>query len=529
MNSAPEEAKRPCVPNGFPMEAGKLISWLVVLLLLLPLSCSVELHSPPTAAAVLTPLAVPTSTAVLTEMAPTLESVTPSALPQSSPVPRATASPTPLPIGEQPPLRTQYALSAQLDYARHHLAVTQAITYVNRCGEPLPDLLLVVEPNRQQGVFRLRSLNWADGQTIEDYILEGARLRVPLAQPLSPGAAVRLSLSFEIDLPAQHRPFGYTARQANLGDWYPFVPPYRGDHGWVVHEPAAAGEHLVYDVADFEVDIHLLDPPPGLLIASSTLGERSGDRYHHRLVGARGFAWSASPGYVVLQTAAGSVAVTGYVFPEHKEAGEAAVGISASALALYAELFGPYPHASLAVVEADFPDGMEYDGLYFLGQAYFAAYDGDPKGYLTALAAHEIAHQWWYGVVGNDQAIEPWLDEALAAYSEALFYERFYPDLVDWWWTFRVTSFDPAGWVNSTIYDHPRFRPYVDAVYLRGALFMQDLREMIGEEAFSTFLQDYVARGAGRQVTAGDFFAVLAQHSPANTEELARIYFSPQR
>jgi aminopeptidase N len=96
------------------------------------------------------------------------------------------------------------------------------------------------------------------------------------------------------------------------------------------------------------------------------------------------------------------------------------------------------------VVEAGFADGMEYDGLYFLGREYFAAYDGTPQNYLTALAAHETAHQWWYGLVGNDQALEPWLDEALCTYSELLFYEAVYPDLVDWWWTFRVNRFQPS-------------------------------------------------------------------------------------
>jgi hypothetical protein len=350
---------------------------------------------------------------------------------------------------------------------------------------------------------------------------------VPLAQSLLPGAAVGLSLSFDLDLPAQHGPFGYTARQVNLGDWYPFVPPYRADHGWVVHEPGAAGEHLAYDVADYQVDIALLDPPPGLVVATSGSVERSGDLWRCRLDGARGFAWSASPEYVVLQERVGAVDVTGYVFAAHREAGDAAARTSAEALALYAELFGPYPHPSLSVVEADFPDGMEYDGLYFLGHAYFAAYGGNARGYLTALAAHETAHQWWYGIVGSDQATEPWLDEALAAYSEVLFYEQVYPDLVDWWWAFRINSFSPTGRVDSTIYDHSGFRSYVDAVYLRGTLFLQDLRGLIGEEAFLAFLRDYATRGAGRQVTAEDFLGVLSEHTLVDVSELVDAYFGP--
>lgn len=86
--------------------------------------------------------------------------------------------------------------------------------------------------------------------------------------------------------------------------------------------------------------------------------------------------------------------------------------------------------------------------------------------------------------MGNDQALEPWLDEALATYSELLFYEADYPEHVDWRWNFRVNRFQPAGWIDRTIYDFQAFRRYVDAVYLRGAQFLQTVREQVGDEVF---------------------------------------------
>ena len=76
-----------------------------------------------------------------------------------------------------------------------------------------------------------------------------------------------------------------------------------------------------------------------------------------------------------------------------------------------------------------------------------------------------------------------WLDESLATYSELLFYQRQYPGEVDWWWNYRVKRFNPTGWVNTTIYDYAAFRPYVNAVYLRGALFMQALRRAFSRAA----------------------------------------------
>lgn len=458
-----------------------------------------------------------------------------SSQPQAEPAP-ALATRTPVPSSPQPlpastpasapaTQRTLYTLSVSLDYERHHVAVSQTVIYLNRTAEALPDLVFVVEPNRLPGVFHLDRLTWAGGRPIEVYALEGPRLTVPLATPLSPGEAIELSILFQLDVPGRPGPFGYTARQMNMGDWYPFVPPYRAGQGWLIAEPSAAGEHLSYDVAAYQVEISAMPSRPDLTIAASAPFDAGAGQY--RIDAARSFAWSAGAEYRVLAGSSGSTTVSAYVFPEHLGAGEAALQATIDALGVYANRFAPYPYARLTLVEADFPDGMEYSGLYFLGQEYYAAYDGTPQNYLTAIAVHETAHQWWYNLVGNDQANEPWLDEALATYSELLFYEAVYPNLADWWWTFRVRRFEPAGWVDSRIYDHSGFRPYVDAVYLRGARFVEELRRSIGDEAFFALLSDYVERGRFNQMTGADFFAILAMHTTVDPERLISDYFRP--
>ena len=133
------------------------------------------------------------------------------------------------------------------------------------------------------------------------------------------------------------------------------------------------------------------------------------------------------------------------------------------------------------------------------------------------IAVHETAHQWWYGAVANNQATEPWLDEAMATYSEHVFYEDNYPGLIDWWWSFRIYSHGAAGWVDSRLYDTSTFRGYVNAVYFNGARFLQSLRDRIGDEAFFAFVRDYYARSNGRIVSANDFFNILDLHTSGYT------------
>ena len=328
----------------------------------------------------------------------------------------------------------------------------------------------------------------------------------------------------------QSRPvvFGYTDRQTNLVDWIPVVPAYRpGLAGWST-TPGFTASTRCSTRSIFRSTSSLPDdPPPGLQVAASAPAEDQDGRRLYRHEAARSFALSISPSYRVASETAGGVTVTGYSFPWDEAAGKTALHDTAQALSLYTRLFGPYPHASLSVVEADFLDGMEYDGLYFLSRGFYNLYDGTPKGYLTAIAVHETAHQWWYGLVGDDQALEPWLDEALCTYSERLYYENEEPQLVDWWWYFRVDFYDPAGWVNHPIYDYRSFLSYRNAVYLRGAQFLEALRGKMGDEAFFAFFKNYAAQYAHRQATGRDFFALLSTHTPADLQPLLEEYFDP--
>jgi hypothetical protein len=442
--------------------------------------------------------------------------------------------PYPTPVPDYP--LTHYQISARFDYDWSFVSVDQTITYTNSSGAPIADLLLVVEANRRFDTFRLKSLSWESGEPVESYQMEFHRLRIPLNQPLEPGQAVILKISYDLNLPEipspsavdRPLPFGYSTRQTNLVDWYPFFPPYLPETGWAVHDPWFFGEHQVYDLGDYEVEIEMTGVRQNVTMAASAPAEIDGRTYRYQMSSARSFAVSASNIYTVFSKKVGEVMVYSYAFTFDEKGGERALVDTAAALELYSRLFGPYPHKTLSVVEADFLDGMEYDGLFFLSRGFYALFDGSPLGYLTAIAVHETAHQWWYGVVGNNQALEPWLDETLCTYTELLYYENLYPDLVDGWWEFRVDYQQPSGLIDGAIYDYNGFVSYRDATYLRGAQFIHELRGLIGDQAFFSFLQDYVSRSSLKPyglASAGDFFATLLEHTSEDLRPLLEEYF----
>ena len=199
---------------------------------------------------------------------------------------------------------------------------------------------------------------------------------------------------------------------------------------------------------------------------------------------------------------------------------------SAQAVQVFSQRFGEYPHKTLSVVIADFKDSMEFSGLFFHSRSFYDLYDGTVQNYLTMVAVHETGHQWWFEQVANDQAQEPWLDESLTTYSELLYYEALYPELIPWWWAYRIDFFEPHGDIDIPVYEGQNADSYKVIVYFNGAHFLNDLRERIGDEAFFVFLQDYYARGKNSITTSDDFFRILDENTDTDYSDVVRTYFS---
>ncbi len=475
----------------------------------------------------------PNATATATPFQPSMQTDTP--IPTWTPVPTDLPTLTPtleVPTSTQPsstqdpgapaPGRTQYIFFATLDYANHYLLVEETIRYYNSTGQPLNEIVMAVPPNLWGGAFSLNAMT-QDGTALANYSLVGERMSVILLQPLAAGAPTTFTLNFAVSIPSKRydSTFGWSGDQVNLTDWFPFIVPFQG--GWVLHDAWAFGENLVYDAADFELNLKVSDP--SVVIAASAPAQANGEWTLYRIYAARTIAFSASASYLVSESAVGNTAIRTYYFSGYEGAGDGLLRAATSAVGLFNAKFGPYPYDSLSVVQTDIADGQEYDGLVFVGSKFYAEYGGSARSNLISLGVHEIAHNWWFGLVGSDQAMEPWLDEALAIYSENTFYYYNYPNYGNWWWNFRVNYFNPGGWVDSSIYDHGTFRSYVNAVYLNGANFLYDLNTRMGDDDFYRFLRDYVARYSHRQATAADFFAVLREDSRVEFQDLVASYF----
>jgi len=468
--------------------------------------------------------ATPPPTMTLPPSFTPLPSLTASVTPSLTPTQTATFPPTSVPATNGPlpaSTRPQYTFYVLFDYTGRQLAVDETVRYTNLTGTSLSDIFFIVEANRISSGFSLETL-FLNGTT-PGYTLNSNQMRVTLPQPLAPGETISLSMRYRLAIPPKHidHPNGYLGYQVNLTDWYPFIAPYV--NGWVLHDPPIYGEHLVYDSSDFEVNLQI--PEQGVIVAAPAPAEQNGQWTRYRLIGARTFVMSASDKFEMSESAVGSVKIRSYYFSWNEGAGVGMLDAAVRAVALFDVKFAPYPYESLSVVVTDLTDGKEYDGLVFLASEFYDSYGGSARSEMVSIGVHEIAHNWWFGLVGNDQALEPWLDEAMSVYSERLFYEYSYPNYGDWWWNYRVYYYSPSGWVNTSVYDAGGFQGYINSAYMNGALFLEDLRVRMGDQDFFAFLKDYAARYGRQRATTQDFVNVLRENTNANVDDLIWAYF----
>ncbi len=339
--------------------------------------------------------------------------------------------------------------------------------------------------------------------------LEGSVLRVPLEPPLGSDRRLKLSMDFAVDVPTSgisgHGLFSYIRGVMALPTVYPIIPAH-DEGGWSTDVAPVHGDDVFADVAIYNVEVTA--PSTLTLVATGACSTPVGGKWICEAAPMRDFTVILGENYKRAARKVEGVVVNSYFYEWHEAGGGKALDVAADALEAFGDFFGPYPYTELDVVETpNYLGGMEYSGLVVVE-------DGLYPGVSTVewLTAHEVAHQWWMVVVGNDQINEPWLDEALTQYSTMLYYEAVYGKQ-------RANGILNAVFVQThqalkgAGRDLPAGLPadsyppglYFDIVYDKGALYFHELRERVGDDAFFDTLQAYYSRHRYQIATTESF------------------------
>lgn len=346
------------------------------------------------------------------------------------------------------------------------------------------------------------------------------------------GQTFSVRIAFEGKLPPVEDQAGYglfaqSEATLVLSQSYPVLAPWQGE--WLVQPVFPWGDGVVAEVADYTASVTV---PPGWELVTGAREDRTSGGFVLHGENLRELGMVALDGYVESTETVAGVRVRSFYLPELAEAGEAALRITCEALALYTHLFGPYPWEELDVVQVPLhrAAGVEFPGLILAGQEYYARYPEDPF-FFPMIFAHEVAHQWWYAQVGNDQVAEPWLDEALATYTSGLFFEAQgqLANILSYWQKSyqQGQTRNHAARVSSPLWEFPDGAGYGGIVYSGGALFLHELRERMGDEAFFRALRRYLAEYRWEIAHGEDFLRILRVESPFPLDDLIRNWLGP--
>ena len=341
------------------------------------------------------------------------------------------------------------------------------------------------------------------GGVLEARVPDPTTLEVLLDEPLEPGDSVEVRLPWRLRLP---RPslerISRRGDAVHLGSFFPLLA-WEPGIGWA-RDPATSvlGETAVSPVASFTVKVIA---PRRLDVLASGTEIRPGT---WRAPSMRDFALAVGPFDEASTTAHApdEVDVTVGVTEGLGVSPERFAAKATGALETLARRFGPYPWSSfnLAVMPDLGGSGIEYPAMVFQGD--------DSLSFATT---HEVAHMWFYGLVGSNPARYPWLDEGLATWSHA----TTEPDVLD-----RFLSLPIAGDARNLVgrpmtYWQRHEESYFEGVYAQSA---QALNELGPARELDCALRQYVQRFAHRIAKPGDLIRILSDHFPAARQTLER-------
>ncbi|MER6355953.1 M1 family aminopeptidase [Streptomyces sp. NPDC001634] len=303
-------------------------------------------------------------------------------------------------------------------------------------------------------------------------------LKIDLPTPLAQGQTATIGFDLGITVPSGADRFGHDGAFSFIGNALP-VLAVKDAAGWHLDPYTNNGESFYSLTADFKVT---LDHPSTLLVpatgtSTDTPGSSGRTITTATATKARDFAWAAGPFSKISGTSTAGTAVNIYSVSGISSAdAQSMLTTAKTAVDTHASRFGAYPYGELdAVIDNNFWfGGMEYPGFVL-------------DLVSTTALTHEIGHQWWYGIVGDDEYNSPWLDEAFTDYATDLALNKTGTNC----WNSVSWASAAEKITNSMAYWDAHSSRYSTVVYGYGKCALHDLRRVLGDTAMAKLLKDY--------------------------------------
>jgi len=406
-------------------------------------------------------------------------------------------------------------IRVKLDNERKWITGTQNIVYVNASPDTLREFWLHLYPNafRNKNTVYQKDKNrqynavlrdipkdhrgWLD---LSDMKVNGAAAevrvddtlaRIALASPLLPGDTLRLDFAFDGKVRKAVDRSGYRGDHYDMAQWYPKVVTY--DENGFHLDKFATGE-FYGEFGNFDVHIEL----PAHFVVAGTGMVMNGDAgwdynppkqpnaprrektketkvVHFHAEQVHDFAWCADPSYVVQDTTWNGIEVRSVYRRSSAKAWEdSTLAHAVRALEWLDRRIGRYPYPQATVCEMLRTGGMEYPMFVMNGRAS----DG--------LVVHEFAHIYFFGILGNNERTEAWIDEGMATAQSRWYLESVYGKYGNRsrlnWYQRMTPQYTLAGEARRKIFDLHR-RGYDERVSFNSTEYKHSYRLNVYDKA----------------------------------------------
>jgi len=357
-------------------------------------------------------------------------------------------------------------------------------------------------------------------------------LIIDIGQELYPQDTFTFEIGFSVQLANINHRLGYGENTINLCNYYPILCVYENG-AFVTDLYDSNGDPFYSKVANYEVSITYSN---NLTLASS--GKQSLVQDDDKIIATikankvRDFVMVLSNKFNCKTDNYKGIDIYYYYYTDTKA--EQSFEVIKQVLAMN-EKYGAYPYGTLTVCEANFVHGgMEYPNLVLIADNL-----GDFDTYVNVIV-HELCHQWWYGVVGNNQYAYGFLDEGLTDFNTALFYDAYpaynhsskeifnnatksycnfakvYGDVVPDFSTAMVRPLNDFATENE----------YVYLSYVKGMLMFASLKDMLGESKMNKCLKYFYECYKFKEATPTDLIEAFSKASGKNLESYFNSWFN---
>lgn len=469
--------------------------------------------------------------------------------------------------------KVDYTMNVTLDDQTHLLTGDQKLIYYNNSNDTLTKVYYHLFLNAFQpgSLMDVRSLNISDpdkrvgqrisklqeneigyqvvrnmkqdGKTVKTKV-NGTILEVELAKPIMPRSKTTFEMNFEAQVPIQIRRTGRNNSEGiaySMTQWYPKIAEY-DFQGWHAYEYVAREFHSVW--GDFDVTISIdssfVVAGSGILQDPDKIGHGYGKpgskpvrkeknlKWRFIAKNVIDFAWAADPDYTHDKVKVPGGMELHFFYQKNEKTEKTWTAMRPIAVEMFRfmnETFGKYPYETYSIIQGG-DGGMEYPMCtLILGE-------GKLDGVVTTML-HEVAHSWYQAILATNEALYAWMDEGFADFASDEVYAHITQTKNDHIGSYKTYFSMVANGMLEVPNQHSDHyvtnKGYKTGSYATGAVFLHQLKYIIGEKNLYTGLMRYYNTWKFRHPEPNDLIRVMEKTSGMNLQWYLRYFINTNK